>query len=189
MFCLRFLPAVIPFDILLPKARSVKQNPERLDRKAGSKYNQHSYFFKNITTQERHDNTAMKKKNAETRQPAEAPVTTRVKLMICTEERFFGPGVCELMEKIQETGSIQAAAARMELSYTKAWKILNRAEQHMGTNLITRTSGGKNGGSSTLTEAGKAAVSQFREMEEKVSAYAAELLKTHWHPIGEEEDP
>ena len=59
----------------------------------------------------------------------------------------------------------------------------------MGTNLITRTSGGKNGGSSTLTEAGKAAVSQFREMEEKVSAYAAELLKTHWHPIGEEEDP
>ena len=60
------------------------------------------------------------------------PVTARVKLTLCTEERFFGPGVCELLEKIRETGSIQAAAARMEMSYTKAWKILKRAEKEMG---------------------------------------------------------
>ena len=57
------------------------------------------------------------------------PVAARVKLTLCTEERFFGPGVCELLERIRETGSIQAAAARMELSYTKAWKILHRAEE------------------------------------------------------------
>ena len=107
------------------------------------------------------------------------PVTARVKLTLCTDDRFFGPGVCELLERIRETGSIQAAAARMELSYTKAWKILNRAEQELGTPLISRMSGGRNGGSSTLTEAGGKAVKAFREMEAKVNDYAGELLKEH----------
>ena len=94
-----------------------------------------------------------------------------------------GPGVCELLERIRETGSIQAAAAGMELSYTKAWKILNRAEEELGTSLITRVSGGRNGGSSTLTSAGEEAVKDFREMEKKLAAYADELLETHWHPF------
>ena len=106
-------------------------------------------------------------------------MTARVKLTLCTDERFFGPGVCELLERIRETGSIQAAAARMELSYSKAWKILNRAEQELGTNLITRVSGGRNGGSSTLTAAGEEAVRAFREMEAKLGAYADELLSIH----------
>ena len=111
------------------------------------------------------------------------PVAAKVKLTLCTQDRFFSPGVCELLERIRETGSIQAAAARMELSYTKAWKILNRAEQEMGTSLITRVSGGRNGGSSTLTPAGEEAVKEFREMEGKLAAYADELLERTWHPF------
>ena len=115
----------------------------------------------------------------ESTQEKALPVAARVKLTLCTEDRFFGPGVCELLERIRETGSIQAAAARMELSYTKAWKILNRAEEELGTSLITRVSGGRNGGSSTLTRAGEDTVREFREMETKLSAYAEELMKTH----------
>ena len=107
------------------------------------------------------------------------PVTAKVKLTLCAGDRFFGPGVCELLERIRETGSIQAAAARMEMSYSKAWKILKRAEEEMGVSLINRVSGGKNGGSSTLTPAGEKAVSEFREMEKRLSDYADKLMKTH----------
>ena len=107
------------------------------------------------------------------------PVTARVKLTLCTGERFFGPGVCELLEKIRETGSIQAAAARMEMSYSKAWKILKRAEEELHVNLTTRNTGGKNGGSSTLTEAGEAAVRDFREMEARLSDYAENLFQEY----------
>lgn len=107
------------------------------------------------------------------------PVTARVKLTLCTGERFFGPGVCELLEKIRETGSIQAAAARMEMSYSKAWKILKRAEEELGVNLTTRNTGGKNGGSSTLTEAGEAAVRDFREMEARLAGYAENLFQEY----------
>ena len=115
----------------------------------------------------------------ETKQDAAVPVRARVKLTLCTDERFFGPGVCELLERIRETGSIQAAAARMEMSYTKAWRILNHAEAEIGTALITRVTGGRNGGSSTLTETGEKAVSDFREMEAQLNRYAEELLNTH----------
>ena len=113
-----------------------------------------------------------------------APVTARVKLTLHTRERFFGPGVCELLERIRETGSIQAAAAVMEMSYTKAWKILNRAEREMGVHLITRQSGGRKGGSSTLTEAGERAVGDFREMEAKLSEIAKDLLKEYYGAFG-----
>ena len=109
------------------------------------------------------------------------PVSARVKLTLWTGERFFGPGICELLERIRETGSIQAAAGQMEMSYTKAWKILKRAEETIGTSLITRVTGGKNGGSSTLTEAGEQAVRDFREMEAKLSAAANDLLKECSH--------
>ena len=119
----------------------------------------------------------------EIRQETVLPVKAKVKLTLCTDDRFFGPGVCELLERIRETGSIQAAAARMEMSYSKAWKILNHAEETMGTELITRVSGGRNGGSSTLTAAGEDAVQEFREMETKLSAYADELMKTHRRPF------
>jgi len=122
----------------------------------------------------------MTMKPAENEQEPVLPITTKVKLMLCTDSRFFGPGVCELLEKISETGSIQAAAAKMELSYTKAWRILNQAEKEMGTTLITRVSGGRRGGSSTLTEAGEAAVRDFRIMEKKLSEYAEKLLKEYW---------
>ena len=119
----------------------------------------------------------------EIRQETALPVKAKVKLTLCTDDRFFGPGVCELLERIRETGSIQAAAARMEMSYSKAWKILTHAEETMGTELITRVSGGRNGGSSTLTAAGEDAVSEFREMETKLSAYAEELMEAHRRPF------
>lgn len=107
------------------------------------------------------------------------PAYARIKLTLHTQERFFGPGICELLEKIQQTGSIQAASKEMEMSYTKAWKILNRAEKEMNRNLITRVNGGKNGGSSTLTEEGLQAVRDYREMEAKLSEEADELLRKY----------
>lgn len=110
-------------------------------------------------------------------QKARPPVTARVRLTLHTGERFFGPGICELLERVRKTGSIQAAAAEMGMSYTKAWRILNRAEREMGASLITRVSGGRNGGSSKLTDAGEKAVTDYRQMEARLAEFADRLLK------------
>ena len=108
------------------------------------------------------------------------PTRVRVKLTLHKQERFFGPGICELLEKIDENGSIQSAAKQMEMSYTKAWKILNRAEEAMGQRLIVRLNGGKNGGSSVLTDEGRAAVKAFRTMEQKLQEESERLYNEYW---------
>ena len=42
-------------------------------------------------------------------------------------QRFFGPGVAELLERVREHRSLRAAAASMEMAYSKAWRIVNEA--------------------------------------------------------------
>lgn len=90
--------------------------------------------------------------------------TTR--LTLTKGENFFGPGVCQLLQYIDETGSIQAAAERMKMSYTKGWKMVNLAEKEMGFLFLNRCNGGKNGGSSTLTEEGRLFMERYRAMVE-----------------------
>ena len=46
-------------------------------------------------------------------------------------QRFFGPGVAELLERVREHRSLRAAAASMEMAYSKAWRIIHEAEEEM----------------------------------------------------------
>jgi molybdate transport system regulatory protein len=65
--------------------------------------------------------------------------------------RFFGEGPCRLLRGIQECGSLRAAASKMNLSYSKAIAMVNRAEEALGFSLTEKQIGGKGGGGSVLT--------------------------------------
>lgn len=79
---------------------------------------------------------------------------SELRLFICDNggQRFFGAGPYELLRGISQSGSLRAAAAAMNLSYSKALVMLRRAERALGTALTRRVIGGKNGGGSCLTE-------------------------------------
>ena len=49
-----------------------------------------------------------------------------IRLTLEKEERFFGPGVADLLELVEEKGSIQGACSEMGMSYSKSWKIIKR---------------------------------------------------------------
>ncbi|ABB44814.1 putative transcriptional regulator, ModE family [Sulfurimonas denitrificans DSM 1251] len=76
-------------------------------------------------------------------------------------ESFLGSGRIELLKKIENTGSINAAAKEMKMSYKAAWERINSMNKLADEPLITRTTGGKGGGGTTLTP------------------YAYELIKTY----------
>ena len=40
-------------------------------------------------------------------------------------EKCFGPGIAELLEGIEELKSLRAAAMRMGMAYSKAWRIIH----------------------------------------------------------------
>ena len=88
----------------------------------------------------------------------------KTKVILTKEEDFFGPGIYHLLKLIDENGSIQAAASKMHMSYSKAWKMVNKTEKEMGFPFLKRCNGGKSGGSSTLTEEGKLFIQRYHVM-------------------------
>ncbi len=88
----------------------------------------------------------------------------KTKVILTREEDFFGPGIYHLLKLIDENGSIQAAASEMHMSYSKAWKMVNKTEKEMGFPFLNRCNGGKCGGSSTLTDEGKLFIQRYHAM-------------------------
>ena len=75
--------------------------------------------------------------------------------------KFFGEGPCRLLRCVEKTGSLRAAAMEMEMAYSKASKLLKQAETNLGFSLTIRSTGGKDGGGSTLTPEGKRWLQQY----------------------------
>ena len=75
--------------------------------------------------------------------------------------KFFGEGPFRLLCHVEKTGSLRAAAMKMEMAYSKASKLLKQAETNLGFPLTTRNAGGKDGGGSVLTPEGKRWLRQY----------------------------
>ena len=80
---------------------------------------------------------------------------TKIMIFDDNGEKFFGEGPAQLLHRIEEKGSLRAAAMSMEMAYTKALSIIKHAEKALGLSLVIRTTGGKSGGGSRLTPEGK----------------------------------
>ncbi|MGN0335299.1 MAG: winged helix-turn-helix domain-containing protein [Lachnospiraceae bacterium] len=100
------------------------------------------------------------------------PEHYHIKVRIFNEEPYFGKGVAELLELIEEKGSLCAAYKTMGMSASKAWKIINRAEADLGFVLVESISGGKCGGGSRITPEAKELLERFRAFEREVTKAA-----------------
>ena len=97
----------------------------------------------------------------------------------------LGPGKVQLLELIAETGSIRKAAAQLDMSYRKAWLLLQALKETFGTPLVETASGGKSGGGTSLTAAGWEVVSRYRKLERAAGGAAAANLKALTKKIGQ----
>ena len=80
------------------------------------------------------------------------------------EESILGDGKFELIEGIDQLGSLKAAADKMGISYRKAWGMLKDAEEKLGFCLTDKHRGGQHGGNSVLTEEGKVLIEAYKEL-------------------------
>ncbi|MCQ2470050.1 MAG: LysR family transcriptional regulator [Ruminococcus sp.] len=87
----------------------------------------------------------------------------RITLLDDDGNKFFGEGPYRLLCLVEETGSLRSAALSMEMAYTKALKMLKRAEEVLGFPLTLRKTGGTSGGGSCLTEQGKEWLKKYEE--------------------------
>lgn len=98
--------------------------------------------------------------------------------------KFFGEGPCRLLGFVEKTGSLRAAAMEMEMAYSKASKILKQAESSLGFALTTRSTGGKDGGGSTLTPEGKQWLRQYEAYRDACVKANRELYRQYFPRIG-----
>ncbi len=81
-------------------------------------------------------------------------------------ESFLGSGRIELLEQIERTGSIHAAAKAMKMSYKGAWERINQMNTLADKPIITKSTGGRGGGGSVLTPHAYELIATFRRFEE-----------------------
>jgi molybdate transport system regulatory protein len=108
---------------------------------------------------------------------------TEIKLRIDFDgERYIGHGRIQLLELIGEHGSIAQAAKAMDMSYKRAWYLMDDFNSMFADPLIERQHGGRGGGAAKLTPFGTELVRQYREMEAKaLSVFAKPLASMEKH--------
>jgi molybdate transport system regulatory protein len=84
------------------------------------------------------------------------------------DHKFLGGDQIELLEKIDELGSITKAAKAVGISYKTAWDSLNTINNLAEKPLVDRLTGGKGGGGTSLTPHGKKVISQFNIVQEEL---------------------
>lgn len=89
----------------------------------------------------------------------------RTEVALCREEDCIDKNTADFLEAVEKTGSMLGACELQKLSYSKGWKMVKKAEDQLGFPFLSRQSGGKKGGFSTLTEEGKDFLLRYRRME------------------------
>ncbi|KAB2308342.1 LysR family transcriptional regulator [Betaproteobacteria bacterium SCN2] len=102
--------------------------------------------------------------------------------LILGEAIALGPGKLQLLEAIRETGSIAAAGRSMNMSYKRAWHLVDTMNRCFKTPLVEASKGGAHGGGAALTPLAEEVIVLYRRLEVRArKATEAELaaLGTH----------
>lgn len=82
----------------------------------------------------------------------------------------MGPGKAELLQAIARTGSISGAAREMDMSYRRAWLLVDTMNQSFKQPLVSTETGGQRGGGAHVTAFGEEVLRRYLEMEKKAAA-------------------
>lgn len=96
----------------------------------------------------------------------------------------IGPGKIELLETIHRSGSISAAGRAMEMSYKRAWDLVDEINRVCRRAAVERQAGGKNGGGAVLTPFGLSLVARYRRIERTATTAARKELQALRSEIG-----
>ena len=94
------------------------------------------------------------------------------------EAGALGPGKVRLLELIQQEGSISAAGRAMDMSYRRAWMLVDSLNATFEQPLVATRHGGRGGGQAMLTDLGRQVVEGYRGLETEATAATKLQLRT-----------
>ena len=84
----------------------------------------------------------------------------------------IGPGKIDLLRQIEALHSISAAARSMDMSYKRAWQLIDALNQGFGQPVVVTATGGAGGGGARLTALGTTLVAHYDRLERHLNAAA-----------------
>ena len=103
----------------------------------------------------------------------QAGYTTQASVWIEKDgELYLGGGRAMLLERLEQMGSIAAAARSMGLTYRNAWLWIDAMNRLAPSPLVEKITGGTGGGHAQLTDEGRKAIAAYK----KLRARLAEIL-------------
>ena len=85
----------------------------------------------------------------------------------------LGPGKIELLQMLAKAGSLNEAAKRLRMSYSRAWSLVNKMNDCFREPIIIPERGGKSGGGMKVTKVGRQALALYEEIESAALASSA----------------
>ncbi len=96
-------------------------------------------------------------------------VKSKLKVWVVFGDRVkFGDGRAELLELIEELGSIQKAVATFGMSYRNSWGYLKELEKAAGFKFLERRPGGGPASGTRLTKKGKEFLVRYRRFRQGI---------------------
>lgn len=89
---------------------------------------------------------------------------------------LLGEGRVSLLKAIEDTGSLSKAAKSLNLSYKKAWHLIDSVNKSAKKPVTTNSIGGKNGGGTKLTDYGKSLIIAFDTINKNCWEFLDEQL-------------
>ena len=97
--------------------------------------------------------------------------------VILGPDTMMGPGKADLLQGIEETGSIAAAGRRMGMSYKRAWYLIDTMNAYFREPVVASAKGGFKGGGASLTATGREVLRLFRRAQKRAEHSAARELQ------------
>ncbi|MFH1799040.1 MAG: LysR family transcriptional regulator [Candidatus Omnitrophota bacterium] len=89
----------------------------------------------------------------------------------------FGAGKSLILKAIKETGSINQAAKKLNMSYRHAWSYIRSIEKRLNKELVTKIKGGQGGGGAVLTPYAARLLQTFDKLERDIISIANKKFK------------
>ncbi len=90
---------------------------------------------------------------------------------------FLGEGRVRLLKAIAKTGSLSKAAGSLNMSYKKAWNLLDSMNKISDESLVITSTGGKGGGGASITAYGEKIIKVFDDINQKCWEFLDNELK------------
>lgn len=91
-------------------------------------------------------------------------IDIRIRLY-CGDEIAIGPGKAELLEAIREHGSISAGGRALDMSYRRAWLLVDTMNRCWNEPLVATSPGSAHGGGARITPLGEQVLSRYRALQ------------------------